>query len=145
GDRKLLQFWGKAPMTADHAFDQALMGEMVEAAILAVALSGSVDQRQIARLALRVGRLALAREIELLERECDLLGKADADKAAGRDRVAIANEEHGFRRGNDLALFSGAQIGQSRVLTHGAPPFKDRCLPPLSKCGAGCSRIMRRA
>src|SRR5690349_987391 len=85
-DRELLQFRRKAPVPADDAADQALMGKVVEAAMLAVALARGIDQRQVARLALRVGRIALAREIQLLQRDRDLLGKADADEAAGGDR-----------------------------------------------------------
>ncbi|MET4823486.1 hypothetical protein ABH972_001075 [Bradyrhizobium ottawaense] len=103
-DRELLQFWRKPPMSADHAPDQAFMREMVEAAILAVALARRIDQRQIARLALRIGGIALVGEIELLQRDRDLLGKADADEAAGRDRVAVTDQHDRFGRGDDLAL-----------------------------------------
>src|SRR5437868_1385815 len=94
------------------------MGEVIEAAVLAIALARRIDQRQVARLALRVGRIDFAREIELLQRERDLLRKADADKAAGGHRVAVANEPDSFRGGDDLALLGSSQIGQSRMLAH---------------------------
>src|SRR5262249_47630469 len=112
----------KAPVPADHPLDQAFMREMVEAAILAVALARGIDQRQVSRLALRVGRLAFAGEIKLLERDRDLLGKADADEAAGCNRVAVADQHDSFGRRDDLALLRVAQIGQSWMLAHGIPP-----------------------
>lgn len=59
GDRELLEFWRQAPMAADHAADQAFMREMVQTTVLAVTLARGIDQRQIVRLALGVGRIAL--------------------------------------------------------------------------------------
>jgi hypothetical protein len=43
-------------------------------------------------------------EETLLDRDRNLLGEADADKAAGRQRVAVADELHRVRRGDDLSL-----------------------------------------
>ena len=54
GDRELLQFGREAPMAADDALDQSVMREMIEAAMLAVALPRGIDQRQVARLAVPV-------------------------------------------------------------------------------------------
>lgn len=59
------------------------MGEAIEPAIPAVALAGGIDQCQIARLALCIGRLALACEIKLLQRQRDFLCESDADETAG--------------------------------------------------------------
>jgi hypothetical protein len=38
-------------MAADHLFHQALVGEVIEPALVAIALPGGIDQREIARLA----------------------------------------------------------------------------------------------
>jgi hypothetical protein len=116
GNGHLLQFRRKAPMATDHALDQSLMGEMIEAAVLAVALARGIDQGEVARLSLRMGCIAFALEVIGFERDCDLLGKTDTDKAAGGHRVAVANETHGFGRGDYLAFFRKPQIGQCRVL-----------------------------
>ena len=51
GDGELLQLRHKAPMAADDASDQPLMREVIEPAILAVALAGGIDQREVRRLA----------------------------------------------------------------------------------------------
>ena len=40
----------------------------------------------------------------LLDRNGDLFGKTDADEAAGRQRVTVADELHGGGGGNDLSL-----------------------------------------
>ena len=56
--------------------------------VLAVALAGGIDQGQVARPAPAV----VLREMQRLERDRDLLGEADADEAAGRDRVAVADQ-----------------------------------------------------
>ena len=110
------------------------MGEVIEAAMLAVALAGGIDQRQVRRLALRVGRVAFAGEIKRFERDGDFLGKADADKAAGGDRVAVADEAHRLRRGDDLALFRQAQIGQCRMLAHGCSSLCRLALACCRQC-----------
>ena len=92
------------------AADEALVGEMVEALVLAVALPGGVDERQV-----RAG--APLGEEALLERDRDLLGEADADEAAGRHRVAVADQAHRLRGGDDLALLRRARrYGQRRML-----------------------------
>jgi hypothetical protein len=126
-------------MAADHALDQPLMREMIEAAILAVALSRGIDQRQIARLALRIRRVAFAGEIKLLQRQRDFLREPDADKAAGGDGVAIANQAYGFCRRDDLALLRAAQIGQCRMLAHCvSPEIVSNRMPDFPVFG-GCS------
>ena len=69
------------------------MAEMVEAALLAVALAGGIDERQVARRADCRSRPRAVEEARL-ERDGDVLGEADADEAAGRDRVAVADQPH---------------------------------------------------
>ena len=109
-------------MPAYDTLDEALMREMIEPLVLSIALSRRVDQRQIPRLALRVGWLALAGETTLLERNRDFLRKSDANKTAGSDRVAVPNEQDGLCRRYDLAFLGTSQIGQGRVLVHGVAP-----------------------
>ena len=48
--REALDFRDEAPMAADHARHKAGMAEMIEAALLAVALAGRIDEREIARM-----------------------------------------------------------------------------------------------
>src|SRR6516162_7084429 len=109
-------------MPAYDTLDEALMREMIEPLVLSIALSRRVDQRQIPRLALRVGRLALAGEITLVERNRDFLGKSDANKAAGSDCVAVPDQQDGLFGRDDLAFLGAAQIWQSGVLVHGVAP-----------------------
>src|SRR5438045_9699713 len=103
-------------MTPDDALDQPFMREMVEAAILAVALPRGIDQSQVARLVLGVGRVAFAGKILLLQRQRDFFRKADADETSCGDSISIPNEAHGFGCRDDLALFRVAQIRQGRML-----------------------------
>ena len=65
---------------------------MVEPARLAVALTGGIDEGEVPGLADIREQLILAGKVEFLERDRDLLGEADADEAAGRDRVAAADQ-----------------------------------------------------
>src|SRR5208283_1271529 len=97
------------------------MGEMIEPAILAVALAGRIDEREIARLAGAMRRLDLRRQVELLERQRDLFCKSNADEATGRDRVTVADQAHGLGRGNNLSLLGAPQIRQCRMLRHLRP------------------------
>src|SRR6266581_1547024 len=109
------------------------MGEVIKAAVLSVALPRRVDERQVARFALRVRGIDLGGKIKFLQCQRDFLCEADADKAAGGNGVAIANQAHGFGGRDDLALLRSAQIGQRRVLVHCGPP------EPVSN-GVGYSR-----
>ena len=124
-------------MAADHAPDQPLMREMIEAAILAVTLPGGIDQRQVARLAMHVRCIALAGEIKLFQRQRDFLREPDTNKAAGGDGVAIANEAHRLRGRHDLAFLRIAQIGQSRMRAHGFPPDCFNRMPGIPNFAGG--------
>ena len=112
GHGERLQFRHQSPMSADDTFDEARMAEVIQPALAAITLAGRIDQRQVARLAERLQRLFLVGEVQLLQRDGDLLGKADADKAAGRNRVAVADEAYRFRGGNDLATLRRAHCSQ---------------------------------
>ena len=94
GDGEMLQLRHQAPVAADDSAHEPLVREMVQSALLAVALACRIDQCQIARMARRRG-FGVARGNEpLLDRDGDFLGEADADEASGRQRVAIADEFH---------------------------------------------------
>ena len=79
-DREALQLGHEPPMAADHAPDEPRLRKMVEAAVLAVSLAGGIDQGEVARLADVSEQLLLGGKAELLERDRDLLGEADAVK-----------------------------------------------------------------
>ena len=100
-DRETLQLRHQSPMSADHPPHQTIMAKMVEPALLAVALACRVDERQIARLVER-RRARVLRKIQRLQRHGDSFGKTDADEAARRDRVAVADETNGLFGADDL-------------------------------------------
>ncbi len=93
-DGEFLQRWHQSPVPADDALDQPRMAEVVQTTLLAVALPCGVHQRQVAR---QPGR----REA-LFQRHRDVLRKADADKAAGGNGIAVANALHRLCRRNNL-------------------------------------------
>ena len=105
-------------MAADDALHQAAMAEVVEPALLAVALPGGIDQRQRAR---RAGAgLGLGREEARLERQRDALGEADADEAAGRDGVAVVDQAHRVGGADHLVPAGRARgPGLDRIQVHG--------------------------
>ena len=84
------------------------MGEVVEAALLAVALACRVDKAQAAWFADTVGAAGRAFQKARLERDGNSLGKADADEAAGRHRVARADEARRLTRRLDLSASGGS-------------------------------------
>jgi hypothetical protein len=49
--RQAADLWDQPPMAADHALEQAIVAERVEAAILSVPLPGREQQREVARFA----------------------------------------------------------------------------------------------
>ncbi len=48
-------------------------------------------------------------QVALFQGDGDVLGKADADEAAGGDGVAVANQRNGFARADDLATLERVQ------------------------------------
>ena len=106
-------------MAADDALHQAFVAQMVEAPFLAVALAGSINQGQVAG----AGVAAVAGFNEaLLQGDGDVLGEADADKAAGGQGVAIADQGHGLAGADHLAAVRGAQRGNHGVgISHWGP------------------------
>jgi len=70
------------------------VAERVDAAALAVALAGAVDQRQVTRLP--------AVQEALLQRQQQFIRRADADEARGGDRIAALDDRHGLGGRGDL-------------------------------------------
>ena len=85
-EREATDLRHQPPVAADHAPHHALVAKGVEAALLAVALPGRVDQRQVARHA--------AVEEALLQRQRQRLGDAGADEATHSDGRAIGYQRH---------------------------------------------------
>ena len=100
-DRELLQLGHQPPVPADGALDQPGVREVVEAARFSVALAGGVEQGEV------LGPAGIARKVQGLERDRDLFGEADADEAAGRDRVAAADQADRLGGADDLAFVHG--------------------------------------
>ena len=86
----------EAPMPADHAPHQALVGEMIDAAVFAVALAGGVDHRQIAR--------RMRRKEASLKGAQKRLGHARPDEAARGDGLAVLDEPEGVGGGHQFAV-----------------------------------------
>jgi hypothetical protein len=76
-------------MAADDLGHQAIMPQVIEAAILAVTLTRRINQGQIAWAAEAMDISLLALEKALFKRNRDVLGKTDADKTTGGDGIAI--------------------------------------------------------
>ena len=111
GHGKLLQFGDQSPVAADDATDEAVMAEVVEPPLLAVTLAGGIEEAEVARATEAVRVFLLAFEEEFLEGDGDVLGEADADEAAGGDRVTVADQAHRLAGRNYLAGVGGAQRG----------------------------------
>lgn len=84
----------EAPVPADHAGDEPLMPEPVEAAVGSVPLPGGEEKGEIAR---RAGL-----EKPGLERGEEGIGDADSDEARGGQRVGVVDEPGGVGGGDDL-------------------------------------------
>ena len=96
-DRERLQLRHEAPVTADHAFHEPRVAEVIEAAILAVALACSIDERQVARTADALRIVFRGVDEAVLERDGDVLGETDADEARRGDGVAIRESARRLR------------------------------------------------
>src|SRR6476620_4674237 len=90
------------------------MSEVVETALLAVALSCRVDEAQAVWFADTVGTTGCAFAKARLEGDGNSLRKANADEAAGRYRVARADEARRLTRRLDLPPFGGGQCAGGR-------------------------------
>jgi hypothetical protein len=115
-DGQLLQARHQAPVPADHALHQPFVAQVVEAAVLAVALAGAIDEGQALGLATAVRVLLAGVEEALFQRDGDILGEADADKAGGGHGVAGADQAHGVGGADDLAGVAALGAHQFLVL-----------------------------
>ena len=111
--RQLLELGHQAPVPADHAADKALMPQVVQPALLAVALAGGVDQGQIAG--------ALVADKIVFDGNGDLLREADAHKTARGDGVAVADHLDGLFRRHDLSFL---HPGRRKRGKHGMPAVR---------------------
>ncbi len=89
-------------MTANDAFHQARMTEMIQTPFLSVALPGGIDEREVARLSAGGAGFLFGRQELLLDGNGDPFGKGDAHEASGRHCIAIANQAHGLGGGDDF-------------------------------------------
>jgi len=85
------------------------MRQVIESAVVAVALASGEQQGEVAQLLPRAVVLARLVMIACLQSACDFLGKADANEAAGGHRIARPDEAYSLRGADDLA-----QAGRSQ-------------------------------
>ncbi len=78
-------------MTANDAFHQSRMTEMIQTPFLAVALPGGIDEREAAGLSAGGAGFLFRRQKPLLDGNGNPFGKGDAHEASGRHCIAIAN------------------------------------------------------
>lgn len=80
-DGERLQFGHKAPVPPDHSLHEAEVTKVIETALLAIALTRRVNEREVARTSdtvwIVLGRIHEA----VLERDGDVLGETYADEA----------------------------------------------------------------
>jgi hypothetical protein len=138
-DGQLLQFRHKAPVAADDTTDEPFVPEMIEALVFTVALTGGIDEGEIAWIADRLQVLLVGRQIPCLQRDCDFLGESDADEPSSGHSVAIADQHHGIRCRYDLAVPRALKCGQQwmRRMRHGP------MLPLLIAVASDVPRIAR--
>ena len=113
GDGELLQLRHQAPMAADDALDQALMAEMIEPALLAVALAGGIDERQVARMPARRVRLVARGNERSSSATAMSSAKPMPTKPPVATRVAVADQAHRFGALDDLAFLVALRNGRA--------------------------------
>jgi len=96
-------------VSADHSFHETRVTEAIEAALLAVALSGRVNERQVARTADPVGIVPGRIQETVLERDRDVLGETNADEARRCDGVTAPDQRDRVARTDDFATLERMQ------------------------------------
>src|SRR4249919_2724492 len=76
---------------------------MIESTFVAVPLSSSIDQSQIARPVRGRNRLVGPGQIELLDRHSDFFREADPDKSTGGNRISVPYETRRFLCADDFS------------------------------------------
>ena len=113
-DRQRLQLGHQAPVPADDAPHQAAVGEMVEPALLAVALARGVDEAQAARLADAVGAAAALSRKRASSATAIASGKPMPTKPPVATEITIANAAYRIARRGDFPLSSGSKCRKVR-------------------------------
>jgi hypothetical protein len=101
-----------------------LVREMIESPLAAIPLTGRINERELAGMAHGRGVRVAQGEEALLDRNRNLLGKADPDEAAGRQCVAITDELHRLRSGDHLSFLVALEKGQGGMLDHLGSRFR---------------------
>src|SRR3974377_891947 len=79
--RQPLQLGHEAPVSANYALDQAFVTEVIEPAFLAVALTSRIHEREITRISGSLLVLALSREVQPLQCNCNFFRKSNSNEA----------------------------------------------------------------
>src|SRR4051794_30794754 len=98
----------QTPMAADHALEQPLMSEAIEPALLAVTGRRGKHQREAAGVAFF--------EEAALQREDQLVRRANADETRDAHGVAVTYNGGGLVGGNDLVLERHRPIAARRAI-----------------------------
>src|SRR6516162_8452539 len=140
-------------MSTDNLLHQSSVREMIESPLAAIALTGRIDEREIARMTGGGGFHVARTEETLLDRNRDFLGESNTDEAARRQCVAIADELHRVRSGDDLSLLVTLEKRQGGMIDHvGSRPFPPEGMPPSCcalrplrspNCGARALRSLK--
>ncbi len=85
-------------MPADHGAKQTLMGQVVQPAFLSITLTCCKYQRQVVRMP--------GLQETLFDRDQQLIGNANPDKARRRHGVAVMDQGCSVCGGDDLSLHS---------------------------------------
>ena len=96
-------------MATDNSLDQALVSQMIEPALFAVALAGGIDQGEVAWFVQWCVRVILGCEIQFFQRAGDILGKAGANEAAGGDGVTGTDQAHRLASADDFTAFGNTE------------------------------------
>jgi len=129
---------------------------MIESPLAAIPLTGRINERELAGMAHDRGVRVAQGEEALLDRNRNLLGKADPDEAAGRQRVAITDELHRLRSGDHLSFLVALEKGQGGMLDHLGSRFRllhNARLPSIRRqplklhqgCNSSCQTCFRGA
>ena len=94
-------------MASDHSLYEALVAEMIEPSVFAIALARGIDEGQVA------GRARSAFKEPRLQCDGDILGKANADKPASRHSRAARNQCHRVGSRHRLAVRPAAQCREA--------------------------------
>src|SRR5262249_6683162 len=118
------------------------MREMIEAALLSVALAGRIYEAEPTRFADAVGALLAALEKTRFNRDSHCFGETDTDKATRRQRVPGTNELGSGARRTSLAVSTicarmPGRVAHQRLQSAWAAPYRPRLCQGFSRSDAG--------